>query len=134
MREIKYIVVHCTATSANTSIIAIQNYWREHLKWNSPGYHFIIKASGEIVELQPIEKLANGVRGYNQNSIHISYIGGINGKDTRTVEQTISLKRKIQELLKEFPNAEIKGHRDFPNVRKTCPNFDVCKWVDEWNC
>ena len=42
MREIKYIVVHCSATAHNTKIENIKKYWKETLGWKSPGYHIII--------------------------------------------------------------------------------------------
>ena len=30
---------------------------------------------------------------------------------------------------KKYPKAKILGHRDFPNTKKTCPNFDVELWL-----
>ena len=128
-REIKYIVVHCTATSQSTKIESIERYWREQLGWVNPGYHFIIEKDGNVVQLQDVEKPTNGVRGYNANSIHLSYIGGVdkNGlpKDNRTEEQKDQMYLLVHALKTAYPNAEIKGHREFPNVAKACPSFDV---------
>ncbi|WP_410221934.1 N-acetylmuramoyl-L-alanine amidase [Pedobacter sp.] len=133
MRLIKYIVLHCTATPHNTSIDSIMNYWRTVLGWKNPGYHYMIKADGEIVNTFPIEQVSNGVAGYNANSIHISYIGGIDEKgkavDNRTPQQIVAQIRLLKELKAKFPAAEIKGHRDFPNVKKECPCFDVKTWL-----
>ena len=28
-----------------------------------------------------------------------------------------------------YPDAEILGHRDLPNVHKDCPAFDVKRWL-----
>ena len=129
MREIKYIVIHCTATRQNTKIESIERYWREQLGWSSPGYQFIIEKDGNVVQLQDVEKIANGVRGYNANSIHISYIGGIDSKglpkDTRTEEQKDAMYLLVHSLRTAYPDAQIKGHREFPNVAKACPSFDV---------
>lgn len=136
MREIRYIVIHCTATVQNASIEAIKRYWKEVLNWKNPGYHIMVKPSGERVNVHTIEKVANGVAGYNLNSIHVSYIGGVRGKeavDNRTPEQKAELKKIVLELKERFPEAEIKGHRDFPNVRKDCPSFDVSKWLKDEN-
>lgn len=127
MRQIKYIAVHCTATPQTTSVENIQNYWKTQLGWKMPGYHFIIKANGEVVNLLPIEQVSNGVRGYNSVSIHVCYIGGAGGKDTRTPQQKESLKRLLKELKTQFKTAIIQGHRDFPNVKKACPCFDAKK-------
>jgi N-acetylmuramoyl-L-alanine amidase len=135
MREIKYLVLHCTATQQNSTIASIQKYWRESLGWTNPGYHYIIEPNGVITNLQPIEKIANGVAGYNTNSIHISYIGGVDprGKalDNRTPEQKQSQVKVLLELKQKFPAAEIKGHRDFIGVAKACPSFEVRTWLQE---
>ena len=80
MRNIKYIVIHCTATPQGTKISSIVNYWKNVLKWKNPGYHFIVDKEGNICKLQDITKAANGVQNYNKYSIHISYIGGIDDK------------------------------------------------------
>lgn len=133
MRRIDNIVLHCTATPQSTTIESIQNYWKNTLKWINPGYHFIIKADGTIVQLQAIDKPSNGVAGHNSNSIHISYIGGVDKQgravDNRTDAQkqsTIDLLRKYKS---QFPAARILGHRDFPGVTKACPSFDVAEWL-----
>ncbi|WP_395060006.1 N-acetylmuramoyl-L-alanine amidase [Flavobacterium sp.] len=131
MRNIKYIAVHCTATAQTAKIEAIQNYWREHLGWTMPGYHFIIKADGALVNLLPIEKVSNGVKGFNSETINICYIGGIDKKgvpkDTRTIEQKATLLATLKVLKNKFPTAIIQGHRDFPKVKKACPSFDARK-------
>lgn len=133
MRPIKYIVLHCTATQPTATVASIQNYWKNELHWKNPGYHFIIKADGTIVSLLPIEQVSNGVAGYNSNSIHISYIGGIDSKgipkDTRTPDQISSQILLLRDLIRKFPTATIKGHRDFPGVTKACPSFDVKTWL-----
>ena len=131
MREINYLVVHCTATQPDAKIESIQNYWRKNLGWKSPGYHYVIKADGEIVPLLSIDKVSNGVAGYNSQIINISYIGGIDKagkpKDTRTEEQKYSILKLLKDLKKRFPSAKIQGHRDFPKVAKACPSFDAKK-------
>ena len=77
-RDIKYIVVHCTATRVNVNMASIVNFWREVLKWLHVGYHYMINYKGDIVQLASELEHTNGVKGYNHNSIHISYVGGVN--------------------------------------------------------
>ncbi len=129
MRIINYIVLHCTGGPQTQTVEAIQAYWRDALGWKKPGYHFILKTNGEVINLLPITEIANGVAGYNANSIHISYIGGANGHDSRTAEQKAAQAKLVKKLKLQFPQAEIKGHRDFPGVKKACPAFDVKKWL-----
>ena len=137
MRNIKYLAIHCTATSQKAKVSSIVNYWKNTLGWKFPGYHFIIEPNGNIVELLPIDKVSNGVKGFNSVSINISYIGGIdeNGKpfDNRTDAQILSMICIVKQYKKTFPNIIIQGHRDFPNVAKACPSFDVKQWLNQ-NC
>lgn len=133
MRNIKYIVVHCTATPQNTSIASIQNYWSASLRWQNPGYHYIVKPDGTLVNLLSLDKIANGVQGYNAESIHISYIGGVDDHnkpiDNRTQAQRKTLYKAIISLLGQYPDAVVRGHRNFPGVSKACPSFDVTSWL-----
>lgn len=132
MRTIKYIAIHCTATPQSATIDNIRNYWKNVLKWKQPGYHYIVKPDGSVVNLLDIDKISNGVKGYNHETINISYIGGIdeasgNPKDTRTDAQKVAIKNLLIQLRAKFPHAIIQGHRDFPNVKKACPSFDAKK-------
>jgi N-acetylmuramoyl-L-alanine amidase len=135
-REIKYIVVHCTATPPETTIESIKRYWKEILRWKNPGYHYIIKRNGEIVKLHDESLVSNGVAGNNKHSVHISYIGGIDrdGKptDNRTDAQKHTMFSKLVSLSEKYPNATILGHRDFPEVTKACPSFDVKTWLKNY--
>lgn len=137
MRTIKYIVLHCTATQPTATAKSVLNYWKTVMKWKQPGYHFLIQADGTILNLLPVDQVSNGVAGFNANSIHISYIGGVDAegfaKDTRTPNQIhsqITLLRKYKQL---HPAAQILGHRDFPGVSKACPSFDVATWLKTIN-
>jgi len=129
MRDIKYIVIHCTATQPNTKKEAILSYWKNTLKWKTVGYHRLIDANGVIHELAKYEQTTNGVKGYNSESIHFSYIGGIDEsgrpKDTRTLKQKESLLYLVKQAKKQFPNAIVQGHKDFKGVAKACPSFDA---------
>ena len=51
MRDILYLVVHCTATPHETTIASIKRHWKEVLGWKSVGYHKIIQANGNIETL-----------------------------------------------------------------------------------
>ena len=133
MRDIKYIVVHCTATPTDTKIENIQRYWKEHLGWKNPGYHFIIKRNGEIVRLQQENLIANGVAGNNRHSIHISYIGGLTkdgkGVDNRTPAQIHAMFSKLVALSEKYPTATILGHRDFSPDKDGDGVIEAFEWV-----
>ena len=123
-RNITHLVVHCTATAHNAPVAAILRYWEDTLKWKAPGYHKIVKADGEVVTLLPDSKIANGVAGHNKTCLHVSWIGGLHN-DNRTMAQRKALAAVLYNWLKVYPGAKICGHRDFPGVKKACPQFDA---------
>lgn len=137
MREIKHIVLHCTATPQTATVESIQKYWSEVLGWKSPGYHYIIMPNGALNQLAKESEICNGVAGYNSASIHISYIGGVDAKgtpiDNRTPAQKAAQIKLLKALKVKYPTAIIQGHRDFPNVKKACPSFDVKSWLKSVN-
>lgn len=139
MREINYIVIHCTAGSAQQKTSDIINYWKYKLGWKSYGYHFLISEDGTIENLTRIESESNGVKGHNHDSIHVCYKGGWNGTDTRTPAQKRSMDATVRTLKARFPKATVLGHRDLsPDLNgdgkitpnewvKLCPCFDAKK-------
>lgn len=149
-RTIKYIILHCTAGPQTQTVEEIQAYWRRPVSkgghgWKSPGYHFMIRPDGSYAQLAALDKICNGVAGYNSNAIHISYIGGVDSKgkavDNRTEHQIRTQIELVTELKSAYPNAVILGHRDFSTDKngngiieqwewiKNCPAFDVRDWL-----
>lgn len=128
-RKIKYIAIHCTASSQSSSVQNILRYWKETLGWKNVGYHRLIEADGTIHALSDFNHATNGVKGFNHESIHISYIGGItsqgNSVDNRTEAQKAAILTCIREAL-DWNGSKliIQGHRDF-GAKKDCPCFDA---------
>lgn len=134
MRAIHNIILHCTATAQSVRVESIQRYWREHLKWKSPGYHWLIGKDGTAHNLASDDKICNGVAGHNSTAIHISYIGGVDerGKpvDNRTPEQVSKMEELVRLYMKKYPGVAVKGHNDFTKM-KACPSFKVSDWLKE---
>lgn len=160
MREVKNIVVHCSAGHTNAE--KIQDYFlRPKSKggrgWRTGGYHRIVEKDGTIKNMYPFERITNGVRGHNLTTIHICYVGGVDpddirkAMDTRTNEQKDGIEVCIMEAItwmeRTNRNREISvgivGHRDFSPDRngsgliepyeriKECPSFDAMKEYSE---
>jgi N-acetylmuramoyl-L-alanine amidase len=131
-RTINYIVVHCTATAHNTKVENILKYWKK-IGWKNVGYHYLIEANGKVNQLAEESQITNGVKGYNSQSIHVSYIGG-KSEDDRTEKQKDSLKIIVRQLKDKYPNAKVQGHRDFLTKGKSgwknCPQFNA---IEEYN-
>lgn len=139
LREIKYIVIHCTAGGKNQTIDSIKSWWHSPpprgLGWKSVGYHFIVDGVGAVHRIADLNAVTNGVGGFNKNSVHISYTGGVT-HDDRTEKQKAAILDCIFEVLEECKKfgykPMIQGHRDFPNVRKACPQFNAIEeysWI-----
>lgn len=152
MRKIKRIVLHATSGWNNQSTKSIKDYWKNTLKWKSVGYHKLINNDGTIEDLAPLSAVTNGVQGYNSDSVHICYKGGLkeitkDGKyiygDTRTPEQKEAFITAISDVITELKQYQevddivICGHRDLsPDLNgdgkiesrewvKVCPTFDA---------
>ena len=128
--DIKYLVVHCSDTP-NSENLNASDIHKMHLSfgWDGIGYHKIICQNGIVENGRPTYWQGAHVYGYNKNSLGICLIGKSNFND----KQLNSLFILLKSWAKIYPNAEIIGHRDFPNTKKTCPNFNVRKWLKEKN-
>lgn len=144
MRKIDYIVVHCTDSRDDATIVSLIAHWRS-LGWKAPGYHYVVTRDGRLYSLASEDEVVNGVKGYNQNSIHIAYMGGRkhDGAESCTLnnKQQVTLYRELLNLQARYPQAKIVGHRDLsPDLDgngvieskewvKRCPLFDVKTFV-----
>ena len=135
-RKINMIVLHCSATREN------QNFTIEQLEachkargFRTIGYHFYITKDGTLYPGRPESQIGAHAKGYNAHSIGICYEGGLDAhgrsKDTRTEAQKITMEELLRSLLVDYPDAEIVGHRDLPDVHKDCPCFDTKAWLKE---
>jgi len=150
VREVNYLVVHCSATSFGKDL-DVMDIDRMHRRrgWSGVGYNYVIKLDGTIENGRPLEKIPAHVKGFNRNSIGICYIGGLdeNGKgaDTRTPQQKEALLFQLMSLKQRFPDAVIVGHRDLSPDKdgdgiverhewlKLCPCFNAKEeYSDIW--
>ena len=129
-RRIDAIVIHCTASKPDVDLTA-QDVRTMHKRqgWSDIGYHYLIRLDGRIELGRDVDIIGAHVEGHNAHTIGVCYVGGLdrNGKpyDTRTENQKASLLSLLMMLRKTYPKAVIKGHRDFPGVKKACPCFDA---------
>lgn len=129
MRNIQYLIVHCSATRAGKDY-TVQDIdrWHRERGFARIGYHYVIYRDGSVHAGRSEGKVGVHVSGFNTNSIGICYIGGlhkdgITPEDTRTPEQRTALRKLLRELRGRYPKARICGHRDF--AKKACPCFNA---------
>jgi len=110
----------------------IDKYHRS-LGWDSIGYHYVIELDGTVVPGRSEEVVGAHVFSHNLDTLGICYIGGRNedntaNENTLNEEQALSLEILLLSLRMDWPQATIRGHRDYPSVAKDCPCFDVREW------
>ena len=131
-----FIAVHCSATGPKADIGAKDiDKWHRAKGWACIGYHYVIRRNG-TVEVGRDEKVIGAhVENWNSVSVGICMVGGVDADDINkaennfTKEQFASLKKLLTDLKTRYPKAVIQGHRDFPEVKKACPSFDVKTWL-----
>lgn len=136
-KQTNYIVVHCSATSNKADIGAKEiDRWHRAKGFLKIGYHYVIRRDGTVETGRAEEEIGAHVLDYNAVSLGICMVGGVDADNINkavnnfTNAQFVALAKLLRELKVRYPNAEILGHRDFPNVKKACPSFDVKDWLD----
>ena len=120
------IVIHCSAVRPDqtSSAAQIDSWHRKRGFHLGIGYHFVIRRNGEIEAGRPEWLTGAHCQGHNAHSIGICYEGGldIRGRpaDTRTEAQRQSMRRLLETLHRDYPQAVIVGHHDL-NPQKDCP-------------
>jgi len=138
MKEVLYIVLHCSATKLSQRW-TVEDIDRIHRAqgWAMIGYHWYVDREGEIHEGRHEQYAGAHVKHYNEHAIGVCYEGGLDERgrpaDTRTPEQKATLWYLLKDLKGSYPKAKIMGHRDFPNVHKDCPCLDAQKEYRELN-
>lgn len=125
MRTINKIIVHCSATSLDTTVESIRNYHVNSLGYNDIGYHFIITPDGICYNGRLITISGAHCQGYNYDSIGICLIGGKDMFDF-TLHQLVSLKDLIKSLMFDYDISldNIFSHYEL-NKKKACPRFSI---------
>lgn len=131
-----FIAIHCSATHPSQDIGEEEiRKWHTAKGWTDIGYNIIIRRNGLVEIGRPIDYQGAHVAGFNRNSLGVCLIGGVDDKgnpsNNFTMAQFDALVKTLRFLKLYAPSATIQGHRDFPNVAKDCPSFDVREWVAE---
>lgn len=144
-REINRLIIHCAASPNGASLTrggrtaaeeidawhaqrafkrgdAERRAFNPNLK--SIGYHAVIDVDGMVYTGRHPDEIGAHAAGHNRDSIGVCLVG----TDQFTLAQWASLKRLVEAQRQQRPNLQILGHRDIPDVHKTCPGFDVATW------
>jgi len=121
-REIKYIVVHHSATTPGNDVEAAEIHaWHKERSWSGIGYNYVVGVAGNVESGRPEYWVGAHTKGHNSESIGVCIIGtGF----PQAKGQLESAKELLRQLLNRYPNAKLVGHRDL-NDNTECPGFDV---------
>lgn len=143
--DVRYIVIHCSATKASADIGAAEiDKWHTAKGWEGIGYHAVIRRSGKLEAGRDLSRTGAHVVGHNHESVGVCLVGGLDntGKpaDNFTPAQWETLAELVRDLSERFPFAAVVGHRDLsPDLNgdgviqpwewsKACPCFDAVAW------
>lgn len=134
-RNIKAVVIHCTAGHPTQSVDDIIAYWSSVKKWNNPGYHYLVDIYGKVFQLHDESKVSNGVIGHNSQLINIAWIGGYDKKsnsyvDNRTDVQKTALAELARTLARKY-NVPVHGHRDMSPDKNGDGEISPDEWLKE---
>lgn len=130
-RPIDLIVIHCAATpNGRPHTAADIRKWHTDPEpkgrgWSDIGYHHVLRIDGGLDLGRPLRRSGAHAAGHNSNSIGICLVG----TDRFSPRQWEMLRHLLEDIELDYPAARIVGHRDLPNVHKSCPGFDVAGWL-----
>lgn len=124
-KKIKLLVVHCSNTPDEKDIGA-SDIHKMHLDfgWDGIGYHKIIRKDGSIENGRPEFWVGAHVYGKNDISLGVCLIG----TKKFNKKQFLSLTKVLSDWKLKYPQADIRGHYEAIETKKTCPNFNVSEW------
>lgn len=133
-RKITHISVHCSFSPQGREDDAKTiDEWHKK-RWGSGiGYHYVILEDGTIQKGRWVDYAPAAVKGHNKGSIAICRIGGM-GKDgvavhDATHEQYYALQKLTRLLISDdmysLSPSDIKGHREYAGVKKSCPLMNM---------
>ena len=132
-KETKHVIVHCAATKPSMDVgVREIRQWHKERGFLDIGYHFVIRRNGTIEDGRDVNQVGAHTVGQNETSVGVCLVGGVDDKlqpqANFTPQQMATLRKLLGDLKVLFPQALVKGHRDF--AAKACPSFDVKRWLD----
>lgn len=130
---VKFLTIHCAATPEGRDVKAATISAWDKAKFGQTSYHHVVELDGHDEQTLKDDQKGAHVGGANTGNIGICYVGGcdkaMNPKDTRTAAQKKTLRHLVEVYQARYPGLVVRGHRDWPGVKKACPSFDVPKWI-----
>lgn len=130
----KFLTIHCAATPEGRNNTAADVSRWDVERFGQVSYHWVVELDGNKVRTLPDSQRGAHVARANTGNIGVCFIGGMTKdmkapKDTRTPAQRQALRELVLDYRKKYPNIIVRGHNEWPGVKKACPSFDVSEWL-----
>lgn len=139
------VVFHTTASNTSSTVEDIMRYFLQILRQDKGGYHVIIDREGKAHWLydpfsgQTTYGIApNAALGLsNANTLHVSYIGGINNQNPNqavcniTPEQEKATIQVFKKIAKRYPKIKFVGHQQV-NLQREGPSLWLPDLLRAW--
>jgi len=103
--------------------------WHKARGFRTIGYHYVIELDGILREGRPLGQKGAHVRGHNEDSVGVCYVGGVDvsGKPKNTLNkaQEETLVKLLKDLIDTY-GVSVHGHNEYS--AKACPSFNVNNW------
>lgn len=136
-KRTELLVVHSSATPPGMDVgVAEIRDWHVAPRpkgngWRDIGYQFVVRRSGAVEAGRDMDVAGAHTMNQNYRSVGVCVVGGIdlkgNPEANFTAAQYESLEVLLKLLSRAYPDAVVRGHRDF--AATVCPSFDVVKWA-----
>jgi N-acetylmuramoyl-L-alanine amidase len=133
VRQIREIIIHCSATGPQMDIgrAEIRDWHINDRGFTDIGYHYVIRRNGSVEAGRPLDQVGAHTQGHNQHSIGICMVGGINRAGQPdcnfTAAQWAALHDLVSDLVEQYDGVTVTGHRAYTTA-KQCPCFDAQAW------
>lgn len=129
----KFLTIHCAATPEGRANTAADVSRWDVERFGQVSYHWVVELDGNKVRTLPDSQRGAHVARANTGNIGVCYIGGcdkaMKPKDTRTPAQREALRTLVRTYQERYPGIIVRGHNEWPGVKKACPSFDVSEWL-----
>lgn len=132
MRDIKGIIVHCSASPDSRDLGFKEiNQWHKENGWKSPsgihcGYHYIVRRNGTVERGRPDHEVGSHVKGKNAKTLGVVWIG----EKVPTAVQYTALVQIVHALMVKYNVSidKVQGHCEAASEsKKACPVIDMNK-------
>lgn len=139
--KISDVTVHCSATPPDMAVdVRVISGMHALRGFISPGpgepicgYHWVIHRDGTIEKGRSEQFVGAHVEGHNTGNLGVCLAGGVdkknNPQNNYTDDQWLSLVVVLKDMQSRHGHVTIRGHKDWPQVAKACPCFDVSAWL-----